>query len=133
MFQHMHDRQSKRLAQERRAGLPRDLQLLTQEDLIGPDPSKVVLVSAAWRELQQMIGLKSIKTSIRNMISTLQVNYQRELKELPPVQVSLNRLFLGGPSAGKTTVAKLYGRILVDLGSLSNGEGMSLHYITNVD
>ena len=36
--------------------------------------------------------------------------------------MSLNRVFLGSPGTGKTTIVKLYGQVLADLGLLSNGE-----------
>jgi hypothetical protein len=51
------------------------------------------------------------------------VNYHHELAEKEPMQMSLNCIFLGLPGTGKTTVGKLYGQILVDIGILSNGKG----------
>jgi hypothetical protein len=125
MFQRIRERQSTRLTDQRRQGLGPDDMFMTKEDLIGPDPSTAILKCDAWATLQNLTGLKSVKDSVRFMIDLIKTNYERELQEQPAVEVSLNRCCLGSPGTGKTTVAKLYGKILSDLGLLSNGEGES--------
>jgi hypothetical protein len=117
------ERQANRLHKERIAGDSPDDFYFMKEDLIGPEPLGAMRKSAAWKELQGLIGLQAVKESVKTLVDRVHLNYQRELNEKPPVEVSLNRVFLGSPGTGKTTVGKLYASILVDLGLISKREG----------
>jgi poly-D-alanine transfer protein DltD len=105
MFSRVAQRQAERLEKECKQLWITDNFMLTKEDLIGPDPSKVLPQCTSWERLQKMIGLDSVKESVHNFFNIIDTNYHQELQEKGPLQMSLNRVFLGSPERHILTIA----------------------------
>lgn len=72
-------------------------------------------------DLNKMIGLAKVKTQVKNLIAYQRVQKMREENGLKKVKNTLHLAFLGKPGTGKTTVARIVGRIYKRIGLLSKG------------
>ncbi|TDQ50002.1 right-handed parallel beta-helix repeat-containing protein [Actinorugispora endophytica] len=127
IFEEMIDRQAFRLGSEPPDN-PGDLTLLLPVDLgvevseAGPDGEPTDELTVLRGELDSMIGLGEVKATVNDLANLLVMSNQRKALGLPVPSMSHHLVFAGAPGTGKTTIARLYGRLLKTLGVLSSGQ-----------
>lgn len=72
-------------------------------------------------QLDELIGLASVKEEVKNLINLLKVIEIRKSHGLKTPSVTKHFVFTGNPGTGKTTVARLLSQIYCALGILSKG------------
>ncbi|MFF7415273.1 right-handed parallel beta-helix repeat-containing protein [Streptomyces lydicus] len=130
VFESMVERQAQRLA-ARPNPTDRELTLLLPEDVFRPEPTgrdgsgahqDEADAATLLDQLHGMVGLAQVKREVSDMVNLLDSVRRRRAAGLPAPSLSRHLVFSGAPGTGKTTVARLYGRLLRALGVLSRGQ-----------
>jgi len=85
------------------------------------DEGRALLLTSLLNELDDLIGLERVKQDVGTMVKVMQLVRRRSEVGLPAPPLSRHLIFAGNSGTGKTTVARLYGRILAAVGLLSSG------------
>lgn len=72
-------------------------------------------------DLNRLVGLKNVKTKVNDLIAFQRVQMLRRKQGLYNQKATMHLAFTGNPGTGKTTVARIVGRIYKQIGLLSKG------------
>ena len=92
-----------------------------QEAVAKVEKARQVGLATVMDELNMLVGLRPVKTMIRQLAVQQQISAQRATFGLSSPTVSPHLVFTGNPGTGKTTVARHIGQMYKALGLLSSG------------
>lgn len=86
------------------------------------DKDKTYTLAELQKELDGLVGLTFVKNKVNDLIAFQKIQQLRKAQGLASSKSTMHMAFTGNPGTGKTTVARIVGRMYKAIGLLSKGQ-----------
>jgi SpoVK/Ycf46/Vps4 family AAA+-type ATPase len=125
LFEEIIQLQSARLADMKHISNT-DLKTITKADVdaaIGDEYKEEIVetIDSILQEMNNLVGMNTVKQDIQKLLNFVKVEAIKKEKGLQTQSIVLHIVFSGPPGTGKTTIARLLGRMYKSIGILPKG------------
>lgn len=83
------------------------------------DENKTLSVEDVFAELNELIGMEKVKKAVGELYATIKINIELEKIGQNPKKPEIHIALTGNPGTGKTTIARIFGKLFSAIGMLS--------------